>query len=315
MWGRWVDFWDRKEHPAALAVVRICLGVVMLYDMLHIWALGLVDQMFVVKAAGGLGSPMRGVDAPLLYELLPATAATGHAHHIAMVVVSAMLALGLFSRTSAALLLVLSVQFAHTLPIADRGIEMLVRNVLMILMFSGCGGCWSLDALRKGDVAARGVAVGAWARQLLVLQLVVMYFTAGVQKVGLLWTPFGEFAALYVILQDPAIARFDFGWLARQPYYLLTQLGTAVTVVFQWTYPVVPLLLYYRATPDKPGRLRAISNRYHLELIWIGLGMVFHLSLAVTAELGIFPWAMMALYPAFWDPGGAALLSESEGAS
>ena len=29
-WARWVAFWDQREHPRALALTRICLGVVIL---------------------------------------------------------------------------------------------------------------------------------------------------------------------------------------------------------------------------------------------------------------------------------------------
>jgi hypothetical protein len=39
-----------------------------------------------------------------------------------------------------------------------------------------------------------------------------------------------------------------------------------------------------------------------LEYVWLSLGVVFHLALALTTELGIFPWAMLALYPAWLHP-------------
>ena len=73
------------------------------------------------------------------------------------------------------------------------------------------------------------------SRRLMILQLVAMYFLAGVQKTGIHWYPMGHFAALYFILQDPAIAKHDFRWLAHPPWFQLTQLGSAITVdVLRW---------------------------------------------------------------------------------
>jgi hypothetical protein len=42
--------------------------------------------------------------------------------------------------------------------------------------------------------------------------------------------------------------------------------------------------------------------RRHLEWVWITVGMLFHGALAATMNLGIFPWAMLALYPIWVDP-------------
>ena len=67
-------------------------------------------------------------------------------------------------------------------------------------------------------------------------------------------------------------------------------------------YPLVLLWIHYRNTPDRPGRLRAFANRWHLDLVWIGTGALFHILLAATMELGIFPWGMLALYPAWLRP-------------
>jgi hypothetical protein len=188
------------------------------------------------------------------------------------------------------------------MPGADRGIDTLCRNALLVLAFSGCGEALTME----GGWRTLAQRVPSWPRRLLVLQLVAMYFLAGVQKGGFAWYPPGHFAALYFILHDPAIAAHDFGFLRQQPFFFLSQVGTAVTVVFQDSYPLVLLLRWWRHTADRPGRLRALANRYPLEWLWIGTGAFFHVGLAVTTELGIFPWAMLALYPAFLHPDQVA---------
>ena len=55
--------------------------------------------------------------------------------------------------------------------------------------------------------------------------------------------------------------------------------------------------------PRSRRTARAFLVRHgSIEWVWIGIGAVFHLGLALTTELGIFPWAMLALYPAWVHP-------------
>ncbi|MEM6928055.1 MAG: HTTM domain-containing protein [Myxococcota bacterium] len=310
-WERWVAFWAVQEHPRALAVVRICLGLVILYDFVQIWVLDLVPLLFAPGHVGGL-SPIDATNAsPWFYDLFPRTVASGRLLHAIITVSAFAFTVGAFTRTAALVLLLSWAQHAQILPAADRGIDTLCRDVLWIFLFADAGATWSIDAVRRtGSWFGDGTDIGAWARRLVVLQLVAMYFLAGVQKGGIHWYPMGYFASLYFILQDPAIAQFDFGFLANQPFFFTTQVGTAVTIVFQDTYPLVLLWAHYRNTPDQPGRLRAFANRWRLEWWWIGTGALFHVLLAATTELGIFPWAMLALYPAWLRPVDVANLQQ-----
>jgi hypothetical protein len=34
-----------------------------------------------------------------------------------------------------------------------------------------------------------------------------------------------------------------------------------------------------------------------LRWVWIAIGVTFHLGIAMTLRLGVFPWGMLALYP------------------
>ncbi|MBX2797727.1 MAG: HTTM domain-containing protein [Myxococcales bacterium] len=302
-WHRWVTYWAVQEHPRSLALVRICLGLVILWEFMEIFRLDLVVALFGSQDVGGLSDALSRAKPPLVYRVLPGTVESAKLLHAIPTVAAFMFTCGLFTRTSALVLLLSWAQFAHILPAADRGIDTLCRDVLWIFTFAPAGACWSADALiRSGKWEGDGALVGAWARRLIILQLVVMYFMAGVQKTGVHWYPMGHFAALYFILLDPAIGRYDFTFLANQPFFFFTQLGTAGTILFQDSYPLVLLWIHYRNTPDRPGRLRAFANRWHLDWVWIVTGGVFHLLLALTMELGIFPWAMLALYPAWLRP-------------
>lgn len=303
-WDAWVEAWRGEEHPRSLALVRLGLGACVLFDFAWMAHLGLVTALFAPQSAGGLSDAVSRSAVPLWFRVLPATTASGQLLHAILLVGALSFTLGFFTRTSAAVLVLAWAQFADILPASDRGIDTLCRDVLLLFVFAGGGEWLSLDAWwRTGSIWGDGRPVAAWPRRLLVLQIVAMYFLAGVQKVGIHWWPMGRYAALYLVLQDPAIARYDFSWLARAPFFQLTQLGSLVTVLFQDTYPVVLLLRWWKATPGRGGRGRALVARAPwLEYLWIGLGVVFHLLLALTCELGIFPWAMLALYPAWLHP-------------
>jgi hypothetical protein len=214
------------------------------------------------------------------------------------VMVGALLCFGLGFLTPLAGLIVVftSAQLALILPLGDRGIDTLLRNVVLILSLSSCGRRFGVDALLFGE---RRLAP-AWPRHLLILQLATMYFCAGIQKTALSWGPLGGFSALFLILQDPAIAAWRFDWLAR--WYPLTQLATLGTLIFEWSACLVPLVYWFRDTRTAPGRVRALFNSVRPLRIWVALGVALQLGIAGTMSLGIFPWAMLALYPAFVHP-------------
>jgi len=299
----WIGIWDLKEHPRSLAVIRICLGLVILFDALEVLRRGLVVPLMGVLDAGGWSSVLLRPNIPLWYQYLPAEPSSAYLLWAGIFTTALCFTLGIFPRISAVGFVLLSAQWNQILPQADRGIDTLVRNAMLIMAVSQCGRTLSLQALWKtGSIYGDGEDVQAWPRHLVICQLVLMYFMTGVQKFGLSWTPFGYYSALYIILQDYAIIRMDFSWLVNQPFYLFTQLSSAITVFWQWSYPIVLLFFHYRLTPDRPGRFRAFAVKYHLHWVWVAVGAVFHLLIAATMELGIFPWAMLALYPAFVHP-------------
>ena len=301
-WERWVDFWDEREAPTSLALVRICLGLCLLWDFGQIGGFGLVDALFGVGSVDGLADAMTRNNIPWFYEVFPATLASARGLWVLLMVCATTFTLGLFTRTSALVLVIAWVQFGAINPYADRGIDTLCRLILMILVFAPSGGTLSLDAWRRTGSWIDASARPAWTRKLLILQLVLMYFSAGIMKTGVTWWPWGGSSALYFALQDPAVARWDFFTWRSPIWFAFTAGGATVTLLYQWTYPTVLLLMWWRRNPGRGGRLAAFANRWRLEFIWVGLGAIFHISLAATMELGIFPWAMMALYPVWLAP-------------
>lgn len=294
----WVALWDRREGAEPQAMVRILLSLVILADWIQIGRLQLVRALFAPEPLGGMGRPLHREPALWLYSLLPPESAADIGYG-AVIVLTVMVGLGLLTRLSAAALVLVMAQLAMALSAADRGIDMLIRNMLLLLVFSHSHRVWSLDALiwRR---RAGGQQVPAWPRYLIVMQLVILYFTAGVQKVSSAWTPFGGFSALYIAMRDPAFAVFPPPLL--ETLYPLTQALTAGSLAWEWAAPSLLLALWFRDSRTRSGRLRSSFNRLRYRDGYLLIGACFHLGTAVSLQLGIFPWAVLALYPACFHP-------------
>ena len=213
-WEGVVAFWDEREAPYALGLVRICLGLCLVYDFGYIGVLEMVDALFGVAEVGGLSDALMRDEIPWYYDVVPATAETARLLWAVLLGSAITFTLGLYTRTSALVLLVAWTQFAHVLPYADRGIDTLCRMMLCLFLFAPSGAWASVDAWRRtGSVWGDGTPELAWARKLLIGQLVLMYFSAGILKTGFTWWPWGGSTALYFALQDPAVGAYDFTWL------------------------------------------------------------------------------------------------------
>lgn len=301
-WSWWVSLWDRREDPTSLALVRIFLATVLLWDLGRIGNLGLVEPFFAGEGSGGLGAPLTNHPTPWLYAWLGDGVDVAWGLYGTLVAAAVLLWVGVVPRLAAFVLMAGLAQFALAVPAADRGIDQLVRNVLTVLVFADSGATLSLSSRwRWGHVVAPSEArVQAWPRLLLSFQVVVVYFAAGVSKVASSWTPFGGLSALYVAMSDPHFQRWPDEWVYA--IWPLTRIGTLVTWVWEWCAPVVLLAWWYRETPTRGGRLRHWMNARPIPEMYLLLGAVFHLGTHLTLHLGIFPFAMMSVYPACVHP-------------
>jgi hypothetical protein len=266
-WRWWVAVLDRREPPTALALVRIGLATVLLVDYLDVWRAGLVGPLWSRPPDGfAIGDALLGAHALWLIATL------------ALVLI----AVGAATRVACIAFVLASAQLAALTPDGESALDMLARVVFVILALSGCNARWSIDALVFRRPAG---AIPAWPRYLLLLQLVWVYFSGGIDKSIAAWGPTGGFTALANALQDPHAARFGPAWVGA--VYPLTRVATALTMAFELAAPLF-VVAYFR--------------RWRVRWVWIGLGVAFELGIAIGLRLGSFPYGMLALYPVLLQP-------------
>lgn len=143
------------------------------------------------------------------------------------------------------------------------------------MMFIPANRWWSLDAKLRPKIQT--ASVPAWALYWLRFQIGVPYFFGGIAKLNADWMrgqPMG------IWLKESSLQHL-FGPIIREPW---------MAMVFSWggiafDLGIVPLLLWKRT------RVFAYC--------WM---LVFHLLNALTFEIGVFPWAMIALTTIFFTP-------------
>jgi hypothetical protein len=300
--ARWVAFWDEREPPTALALIRIAIALVMLVDLAEIGGQGVATWLWAPFEAGGIVAWDAGA-APLFYRLLPPTAGSAQLLWLGLVLSLLCVGAGFCTRGAALGYVWLSAQAALINGPADRAIDRAIRIMMLILVLSPAGKVWSLDArLKTGQFRGSLESAPAWPRYLILAQLVLIYFGAGLAKGGTYWYPWGGYRALYLTLQDPILAAADFHWLAQPLAFRATQLATAVTHLWELSAPLVLLAAYARRTRERPGWWRRLLVLVPVRNLYVALGVAFHLTLALTLRLGIFPFAMLACFPAFFRP-------------
>jgi hypothetical protein len=179
---------------------------------------------------------------------------------------------------------------------AGGSYDFLGANLLFLLVFAGAGGAWSVDAALRARRGLPAKEAPAWARWLVVWQLVVMYDTTVWQKVSSGWVPGGPADALWYIFQQPTWHRMDMRWLA--PWYPLTQVGTLASWAFEHASVGLLLAAWYRHTRTGGGWLRAQFNRVDFRVPYLLYGFVMHVGIELFMEVGAFTLLTLSAYPA-----------------
>lgn len=296
LWARFVSAMAHREPATPLALFRVAVATVVLTSTLHLVGSGVVPLVLFDDAHGGMTSLKPS-------NLQWNTLGLAHTPDVvwgivwAVVALSALLAVGLGGRVTAFALLQACLLLFAINPMSGGGHDKLLTNALWLLVLSPATATLSVDCRLRTGAWWSTRPVVAWPRYLAVLQICLVYTLTGVQKLGSEWLPWGGWSALYYSLLLPSWSRWPIaGWLGWA--YPLTQLGTAVTWLWESSFLVVLLAFWFRATRERPGRLRALSNRVDLRAVYLVVGVVMHLGIFAFMNVGPFSWAAMSFYVA-----------------
>jgi uncharacterized membrane protein YphA (DoxX/SURF4 family) len=296
MKARWlalVAFLNAREDPIGLALARIVLCTTLAAHVTRFLASGAAELAFLPHDHGGLSGD------PGWLEPVGVSEASITALAVACIVAALAGALGIATRP-ALVVLWLSFRALSSLNSEAKGsYDALLIDTLFVLMLSGCGRALSLDA-RFFASAPR--TSSRWPRTLLVVQLGSLYFGSALVKASSGWVPGGDASALWYILQQPTWARFPTLPLWAYP---LTQVATTLVWLFEISAPLFVLAALLRETAPS-GRVlaatkRALDRARFLEL-YLAFGLLMHLGIEATMEVGPFSFAALALYPAALAP-------------
>lgn len=297
-WECWVGWLERREGPEALALCRIMAGIGLVASVCFAWHHDTWMLLWLDVAHGGYrtwaGEPwlirlLGGARPEVVLPVMVLTIACGLA-----------LSLGWRARWSAAVGLILFNSLIRINPHDGSAYDSLLTNQLFVLMWAESDATWSLTGWRRHGTWWRREQVPSWPRYVLVYQLVICYASTGWQKLGGAWLPGGDLSAVHYILQDPFWRRWDFdAWLPN--IFWLTRLATSFTWWFEVLAPMLLVVLWFRATPDRPGWLRRVSNQVDWRLWFAVVGLLFHLGLHLFMRIGPFSWIILSYYPALWS--------------
>ena len=243
----WDRFWFAPQQPHALAMIRILGGAMLLYTHV-VWGVNL-EEFFGAKSwlngetvalmnqgwDGQNGVPLPSYAWSYLFwvESSPALLWT---LHLAALVVFFLLTIGLFTRVTSILALVITLAYCNRSTGAWFGLDQINAFIAMYLAVGDCGAVYSVDrwlALRRGaNVAVEpSVSVNLGVR-LLQVHMCVIYLFGGIGKMrGETWW---DGSATWLSVASLEYQSLDMTWLVQ--YRWLLALMTHVTVFWETFY-------------------------------------------------------------------------------
>jgi hypothetical protein len=291
----WARFWHVPLRAERLALTRILMGLALLtnqlFELLPRWG-----EFF-----GPEGSAFNGLhDADTLYHWQWSTLLFSTDRPDVLWVlfwvwvgVTVALTLGLGTRVVSVAVWFLTYCFINANPRIQNGGDMVLQCGVFLLMLAPCGRALSLDAwLRRAFGGPPGPHyTPAWPVRLMQIQLCALYCTTGLVKLqgyslfnGTWW----DGTTVHYL--------YNYVWMNRWSFAMLPLplWATApLTYASVWWETLFPLL---------------VMNRWTRKwALWFGV--LFHIGIWVTVEVGWFGFYTMALYgvwtsDAFWDRWG-----------
>ncbi len=241
----WNRFWYTPVDPTLLGLIRILTGMLLLYNH-AIWGVVLNDFF--------------GPDSWLSQDLVADYFRTQYvysfwhfvpergvwlAYALSMTVLF-WFTIGLWTRISSILSLVVVISFAHRVPEALFGLDKVIAMLTLYLAIGPSGRACSVDSWlarrRAGDIGPAPPSVAAnFTLRLINVHMCIIYLVAGLSKLqGAAWW---DGQAMWMVLGNLEYQSIDMTWLAWHPW--LIELLSHFTLFWELTFCVliwVPIL-------------------------------------------------------------------------
>jgi uncharacterized membrane protein YphA (DoxX/SURF4 family) len=279
----WQRFFHCPESAESLGLFRmvwggllVLNGSLLLRDGIRFFGpCGLVDWVHFTRAFGRSRFT--------LFYWLPKTKAAVRLVIWAHIVASFALALGIYSRLSAAIAFVTLVSVHHRNPSVFHSGDSVMRLLTLLLVFSHAGDAYSLDCTFQKQYAAP--VSSPWCLRLMQLQVCIVYLRAVWWKLqGRRWI---DGTAAYYPTQLDIFRR------ARLPR-ILAQRGFIMVA----TYTVL-------VTEVALGTVIWIAECLYVVLT---CGVILHVVCEIFLNVQLFGWVMLASYLLFVDNGHTRLM-------
>jgi hypothetical protein len=271
----WRRFWFQPQPTSTLALTRIAFGIVVL-----VWGVSLRPDLYAFFTDQGIPVAPSGRTALTLLSWSQSPAMVT-AVWLVLIVVALSYTIGLHTRIAGVLtfLCLLSLQRANP-EILNSG-DVLLRLIAFFMMFAPAGVALSVDRLRRGaEPFWTFPARAPWALRLVQIQLSVLYVSTVWWKFqGETWN---DGTALWYVWHLDQLSRFTMPGILTESLILVNVL-TFGTLAMELA---VGVLVWVRAA-------RA----------WVLLaGVILHLAIEFTMNVGLFSWVVFVGYLAFVSP-------------
>jgi hypothetical protein len=292
----WNRFWFPLADPAPLAVIRIAIGLLLVYSH-AVWALNSesffgADSWLNSGAVSAIRAGSFSVSALWWADGSPTLIAVVHG----VAILNALsLTFGLWSRVAAPVAFLLTASFANRNPAALYGFDQVLGFVTLYLCVNPGHGWWSIDRWREfrrreKDAGSQGVSdseivvsrpsVSAnIATRLIQLHLCLIYLVAGLAKLkGAAWW---SGVAFWGAIGNLEYQTLDMTWLVDWP--MLVSLLTVSALAWEISYAAL------------------VWNRWTRPLV-LTFGVMVHAGIAVCFGMMTFGLSMIVANVAFVRP-------------
>jgi hypothetical protein len=230
----WDAFWYTPADPTLLGVLRILTGLMLLYTH-AVW--GLVLRDFFGPSGWLSADLVRAIQVDpygwSLWWWVPQDAIWPV--HIASMAILGLFTIGLWTRLTSVLALVVAISYTHRVPAATFGLDQINVMLLLYLTIGPSGRAlsidrWLADRRRGAGASEPGPSASAnLAIRLIQVHMCVIYFFAGISKLqGVSWW---DGTAMWRAFANLEYQSTDMTWLSRHPSWV--NVMTHVSVLWE----------------------------------------------------------------------------------